>query len=498
MDDPGVKDAIDSYLGKELDFGVAYGQLRQIWALQGVAGELPDVAAAWKAVHDDKKAIEQSRIDVYSKDIFGRRTLHDPYRLGPRRIWDLYSHRVVELYFVPNRDRIWAITHSWREKMEGVLSAVNEREWPVPLPPGVTLEAVREELLGMGSEYCWLDVVCARQRASEHESEKGKLRKLLRDKEMEVDIPTMGNIYVMAAMVVRYYNGLGCPFTGHGLSDSRHWLKRVWTLQEMNLHTRIGGLSPTQINVPVTGFEYDHATGPYQHLSYLLRPLEIMITITPSLVGVVKGMRDRHASDPVDKIYGLGYLLKARSLPAYTPISPIKLSESSKSSGLEDVWSRLVRCMADAMHGELLFLFTQPGNGEGKKWLPTWKQLMEIDMINDPKLDETVVLQSDGNAKYEGYRFQTCEIAGTEVTVMGRKLQDRKFSFLPSKSSPPPGIYTLVANPRRDYFVVCKHTSSETAILDKVSVIRLRPNEPGMAKSTVWGWGLVRSECIFR
>lgn len=34
---------------------------------------------------------------------------------------------------------------------------------------------------------------------------------------MAVDLPTMGNVYVMADMVVRYYNGLGSPVSPDGL-----------------------------------------------------------------------------------------------------------------------------------------------------------------------------------------------------------------------------------------------------------------------------------------
>ena len=52
--------------------------------------------------------------------------------------------------------------------MRPVSTAVNKRQWGVPMPDGVMLETLREELLATlddrlpeaGIEYCWLDVLC--------------------------------------------------------------------------------------------------------------------------------------------------------------------------------------------------------------------------------------------------------------------------------------------------------------------------------------------------
>ena len=113
--------------------------------------------------------------------------IHDLYKIQPRRIWDLYAHRVIPFQFssvdanhiqfylssgpfVPVRsylrlgptrlERYHPISHSWTEDMSPVDSPVNAHEWLIPLPHGVTLEAVRNELLNLGAQYVWLDVVC--------------------------------------------------------------------------------------------------------------------------------------------------------------------------------------------------------------------------------------------------------------------------------------------------------------------------------------------------
>lgn len=364
---------------------------------------------------------------------------------------------------------------------------VNDRQWMVPLPPTVTLEAVRDELLGMGAVYCWLDVVCARQRRDLTDADGNPIPDTVRAEEMAIDLPTMGNIYVMASKVVRYYSGLGLPFSPDGLADERHWLKRGWTLQEMNINTAVGGLYTETRAVPVTGFERDRDAEEFPEFSALLRPLEAIVTATPRLAKVVKAMRPRHTRDNVDKIYGLGYLIRARTLPAY------KAVKGNAPSLLEDVWWQLVHCMSDTMHGELLFLFTQPGKYKKRKWLPKWEQLMAADMLQDSHLDESVKILPSGKAKYYGYVLANCHIAGDVVTVMGQWEVDREFVFQRDQTCLLDGSYTLVGNMRRDYFVVCKPQVKVKDSLEKVFVIRLSTGE----SERLTEWGLRRDECLF-
>lgn len=481
LDAPGVQSTLDWCLSEGLDFGGAYGRLRHLWAT-------PNIATARAAVAAEEQATTDLRASAFFIDAQGRRTLKHPYIIGPRRLWDLPSHRVVPASFIPDRHHLWAVTHAWREIMVGAWSPVNERQWKVPLPETVTLEAIRDELLGMGAVYCWLDVACNRQR-SDVKGEDGQwLVEPLLDKELEVDLPTMGNIYGMAAKVVRYYSGLGLPFTPTGLTDTRHWFMRGWTLQEMNISTAVGGLYTETRAVPVTGFERDRDAEEFPEVAALLRPLEAIVTATPRLAKVVKAMRPRYTRDAVDKIYGLGYMIKARTLPAY------KADKTNGTSYLEDVWWQLVHCMSDTMRGELLFLFTQPGKFKKRKWLPKWEQLMTADMVQDSHLDESVTVLASGKAKYYGYLMADCRITGDEVTVTGHWEVDRKFVFRRDETCALEGSYTLVGNPRREYFVVCKPQLKPKDVLEKVFVIRLAPAET----ERLLEWGLSRTDCIFK
>lgn len=165
-----------------------------------------------------------------------------PHKATPRRFWDLHSNRVIPwASFDFKRNKLWVISHSWVEDSDRFLArtAINGYDWPVPLPKGVTLESVRDELIGHGAEYFWLDVLCLRQ------EDRSGMRQLeeLREVEWALDVPTIGNIYSnYASEVVRYYNGLGRPLKTNGWDSDFHWTNRALTLQE-SLQSITGGVS---------------------------------------------------------------------------------------------------------------------------------------------------------------------------------------------------------------------------------------------------------------
>ncbi|KAF8458805.1 hypothetical protein BDZ91DRAFT_644850, partial [Kalaharituber pfeilii] len=144
----------------------------------------------------------------------------------PRRLWDLLSNRVVSLdvcarvidgVYIPMAPEsgFWAITHSWTEDMERWMTPINSYQWPVPLPRGITLDQIRWEAMKLGARYCWLDVLCLRQRMMEVGSDGVEVEgdeKAKRLGEWLIDIPTIGNIYRQAIGVIRYFNGLGRQF----------------------------------------------------------------------------------------------------------------------------------------------------------------------------------------------------------------------------------------------------------------------------------------------
>ncbi len=62
------------------------------------------------------------------------------------------------------------------------MTPINGYEWPVPMPKDANLDLIRIEMLNLGAEYAWLDVLCLRQ-----EGGKGKH---LRVEEWKLDVPT--------------------------------------------------------------------------------------------------------------------------------------------------------------------------------------------------------------------------------------------------------------------------------------------------------------------
>ncbi len=85
-------------------------------------------------------------------------------RLQPRRVWDLYSNRVVP-YWITASYQSRLISHPWMDEQDRttVWTTINGYEWPVPIPKDVDLNLIRIEMLNLGLEYVWLDVLCLRQ-----------------------------------------------------------------------------------------------------------------------------------------------------------------------------------------------------------------------------------------------------------------------------------------------------------------------------------------------
>lgn len=206
-------------------------------------------------------------MDVVQKDpLTGQLFIPSP-PISPRRIWDLASNKVVPGPYIGGFGRApYAISHAWAQDMELTWSPVNYYQWPVPVPAGIDLEEIRLQLVSRGVRYCWLDVLCLRQQmpgpgnyperdpskysttiAWEMVAEtKGRSMELesIRIKEWQVDVPTIGMIYVGVQGVPYYLNGLGRPLVGKLMEidkkdgtissfSDRHWLNRAWVLQEI-------------------------------------------------------------------------------------------------------------------------------------------------------------------------------------------------------------------------------------------------------------------------
>ncbi len=226
------------------------------------------------------------------------------------------------------------------EDRKATLTHINGCEWPVPVPKGTSLDLIRIEMLNLGAEYVWVDVLCLRQKEG--------LREDLREEEWKIDVPTIGNVYNRAESVVCYLSGLGRPLCSDAddLESDRCWFKRAWTLQEISRYPIIGG-----------------DTGDEELRERFVKKLSSLKKIDQgSLYGVLTEMQKRVSTHSVDKIAGMAYLLGSDSIPAYY-----------ETQSENDAWIALMDVASGWYLADILFLYPEPGP---KNWQPSWKQVM--------------------------------------------------------------------------------------------------------------------------
>ncbi|KAK0506542.1 hypothetical protein EDD18DRAFT_1060357, partial [Armillaria luteobubalina] len=240
----------------------------------------------------------------------------DP-RIKPRWVWDLYSNRVVPwwCYKVTVRFDILdvmtacLISHAWVDEVDRVdmWTPINGCEWPVPIPKGASLDLIWIEMLNLGLEYMWLDVLCLRQRGGPRED--------LWVEEWKLDVSTIGAIYDQAD-VVCYLSGLGLPLNlkEGDLESDQCWFRRTWMVQEVGLERTIAGDTP---DGPLHAKPIDN-TGNYKNkiLTKFHRQLD-SAQAARSLFGMLSTMQDRISTNPVDRVAGLAYSLQTTAIPAY-------------------------------------------------------------------------------------------------------------------------------------------------------------------------------------
>ncbi|KAK0506544.1 hypothetical protein EDD18DRAFT_1037902, partial [Armillaria luteobubalina] len=347
-----VASVLEDCIAKNYDFGTAYGRLRSAWNYGDIQKELSECEAKDRELR--RKAVEGSRIV-------------DP-EINPRRVWDLYSNRVVPWWsckaeFCAN-DQARPISHAWADEVDrvDVRTPINGHEWPVPIPKGANLNLIRIEMLNLGVEYVWLDVLCLRQRGGPRED--------LRVEEWKLDVPTIGAIY-RRADVVCYLSGLGLPLRlkKGDLESDRCWFRRAWTVQEVGWNRDYAGDTP---DGPLHPRPIDKTGDPIQNIfmqwDEMLTKFHEQLNSTQEihhLYGALSMMQDRVSTNPIDKVAGLAYSLFSGSIPTYY-----------ENQSLEDAWTALVNEMTPTYRAILLFTYPEPGTG-CVKWRPSWKQVME-------------------------------------------------------------------------------------------------------------------------
>ncbi|PBK90079.1 hypothetical protein ARMGADRAFT_1112211, partial [Armillaria gallica] len=117
------------------------------------------------------------------------------------------------------------ISHAWLdiEDCVDVQTPINGYERPVTIPKDADLNLIHIEMLNLGVEYTWLDVLYLRQVGGPGED--------MRIEEWKLDVPTIGGVYT-SVNVVWYLSGLGQPLSlkKGDLDSDRSWFQHAWTV----------------------------------------------------------------------------------------------------------------------------------------------------------------------------------------------------------------------------------------------------------------------------
>ncbi|KAK0465754.1 hypothetical protein IW261DRAFT_1574824 [Armillaria novae-zelandiae] len=100
----------------------------------------------------------------------------------PWQVWDLYANWVVPSWVTHT---LWAISHAWVDEKGhmDVMTCTNGCEWQVHMPKDANLDLIWIEMLNLGADYVWLDVLYLQQEGGQNEH-------LCLDK-WKLDVPTV-------------------------------------------------------------------------------------------------------------------------------------------------------------------------------------------------------------------------------------------------------------------------------------------------------------------
>ncbi|SJL03050.1 uncharacterized protein ARMOST_06395 [Armillaria ostoyae] len=363
---------LKSYISKEYDFGTVYGYLRPIW-----------FDCDMNDIQDSLRTSEATDLRIRQEALVDGQITWTGLRMAPRRVWDLFSNRVVPW---------WAVLHT---------------PW--------------------GISHAWLDVLCLRQEGGRHED--------LRAQEWMLDVPNIGNAYVLEK-VVCYFNGLGRPLEhAFDYDSARCWFKRTWTLQETSHNWTIGGETGDEMlnNEVRERFESQlvSAGAASASVMYLAPWLSLL--------------QDRTSEKDVDKIAALAYFLPCGSIPAHNetrpttstthdyakidPTSndnPIGTGDStstiapaySERESAEDAWTALVKVMWRGLRSQMLFLYHEPGPKKNA-WRPSWQQAMNWDTrsFSSAFYGSVNPDMKTGTYSYNSWRIESVQVQGLATLV---------------------------------------------------------------------------------
>ena len=397
---PEADACLSEFIDDGCDLGMVCGYLRPWWHEIVPKGGFGALRSRMKSrIDEDYKLRAEAVVGSYITKS----------EIPPRRVWDLYANRVLPYHamkpaiyegkqYLP--DNLWAVSHSWRPASErqSVLTTINGKAWHVPIPKGTTLNAIRDELLILGAEYVFLDVVCLRQKDELLPWMEG-----IRAREWRLDIPTIGHIYNAEASiehlyqrpVVVYLNGLGLPLLNDPVDprDKFHWFNRAWTLQETPDLPIFGGLKHKKGLLYFDNSYHSCAEGVSKTI---LGRLSKLRKTRQNLLASIEAIMSRQCSNPVDQVACLAYLLRCPRLPIY-----------DADMGVEVAWSLLVECMPDKQRIQLLVIqFNGNRLTPCTSWRPTWQQAKAGGEIPSGFYWANLpLLHMDGSSPGSGYKY---------------------------------------------------------------------------------------------
>ncbi|KAG7442783.1 uncharacterized protein BT62DRAFT_935821 [Guyanagaster necrorhizus] len=483
LDTPSMSSTLEDCIMNNYDFGTAYGRLRAVWGTED-----------WNAIQDELRSREARDQEMRRKALVGNQIVNPD--LGPRRVWDLYANRVVPwwssgafLYpvsWLSGMRTLRPVSHAWMDAKDRVpvWTPINGMEWPVPIPKDASLDLIRIEMLNLGAEYTWLDVLCLRQ--------EGGPREDLRAEEWKVDVPTIGRVYANAKVAI-YLSGLGRPFTLNDgdLDNDRCWFRRAWTLQEIGKERIIVGDTPDgPLHAKPIDKDGNYDTEILTRFHKQLRSITTVhhlswgLLISLVMFEILSEMQNRVSTNPVDKVAGLAFPLFPTTIPAY-----------SESESLEDAWTELVNAMSVRNRGELFFWYPEPGD-TGTKWRPSWEQVMKASLPVGNYSWMRVDWDGETNDSwYEGPCIEKVSVRGLaaggaaeidrcgELIIKDANGAEHTFDIIARHKFPiPEDTYTLLGtNPGllglilKQYLVVGRRLSDEK--FEKVSVFEMVDKE---------------------
>ncbi|KAK0237747.1 hypothetical protein EDD85DRAFT_556001 [Armillaria nabsnona] len=358
LDTPSLSSLLQDCINKNYNFGTVYGLLRHIWYTNN-----------WSTVQDELHKWEEEDQEMRQKVLVGKQIVNP--RLQPRRVWDLFSNRVIPWWSmgisVSNQDwgkQCQPISHAWMEEKDcvNVWTPINGYDWPVSIPKDANLDLIRIEMLNLGAEYTWLDVLCLRQAHGREEH--------LRIEEWKLDVPTIGAVYQSYSIpVVCYLSGLGLALSlkEGDLDSDQCWFRRAWTLQEGGRRRVIAGDTP---DGPLHKSKDKDGNYETELLTRFHKQLESMVH-TYGVFAALKSMQNQVSANPVDKVAGLVFFLQSKVIPVY-----------DETQSIEEAWTELVNSMDAYSRGVLFCRYPEPGNA-GAKWRPSWDQVMTKSLLID-------------------------------------------------------------------------------------------------------------------